>query len=95
MSVSPHHNTPQVLYTHTVLLFIHTTVTQLNIHPLAELVTFAEGALKVGGIKRESWSNRGGGAGGVHPLIRILSSVFPTERWLDMSGFINRSRKYY
>lgn len=28
-------------------------------------------------------------------LIRIPLSVFSTERRLDMSGFINRSRKYY
>ena len=30
-----------------------------------------------------------------YSLIRIPSSVFPTELGLDMSGFINRSRKYY
>lgn len=36
------------------------------------------------------------GRGGISSLIRILSSVFPYEAWGGgVSGFINRSRKYY
>lgn len=58
-------------------------------------MTFAERESKIGSMKEEEGQRKGKRAPPIFSLIRILSWVFSTERGLDMSGFINCSRKYY
>lgn len=65
--------------------------------PLIRACDICREDLKEGDKSKDRAGETGVGRGSSSSsfLIRILSSVFPTEQGLDMSGFINCSRKYY